>query len=151
MENREKEILSFSNMTSNKNTNKKKVEGLKKDYTNFQKSLISELMKKLITNIMPVEYKVFSHKFIKLKEIESTDTLDSILTKIDVNIEMYKKLIINVNINRLAELYNFSEPNCNKKNKLDYFDHSSNNNFQGTNKSNNLNAYKIFEFYNNLK
>ena len=82
MENKEKEILSYSS------NQKKKLDSTKKDYINIQKNLITELMRKMIKNICPIEHKIFSNKFIKLKEFDANDTFEKMVSKIDENIEM---------------------------------------------------------------
>jgi hypothetical protein len=87
MESKEKEILNTIS------SNKKKLDHSKKEYNNIQVACISELIKKLIKNITPIEYKIFSNKYIKLREIEQNDPLDKIRTKIEDNIQMYKIII----------------------------------------------------------
>jgi hypothetical protein len=82
MENKEKEIYNTSS------TQKKKLDTLKKDYTITQKNLLGDLFKKIIKSIMPIEFKIFSHKYIKLNDIEYGDSLEKIISKIDENIEM---------------------------------------------------------------
>jgi hypothetical protein len=82
MENKEKDI--FNTPTSQK----KKLDTLKKDYSGIQKNLMGDLFKKVLKSIMPIEYKIFSQKYIKLKEIELGDSLEKITSKIDENIEM---------------------------------------------------------------
>ncbi len=87
METKEKEILSGGN--------KKKSENLKKEFINIQTVTISELTRKLIKNSVPIEFKIFSNKYLKLKEFEPNDSLDRMTSKIDENIEMY--YLINLN------------------------------------------------------
>ncbi len=82
MDSKEKEIL------NNNSSNKKKIENSKKEYKNIQAVCVIELLKKLIINITPIEYKIFSTKYIKLKEIEPSDPLDKLSSKIEENIEM---------------------------------------------------------------
>jgi hypothetical protein len=69
--------------------NKKKQENCKKEYESIQRSVLSELFKKLICNIMPIDFKLFAQKFLKLNEIEAKDNLDNIIQKLNDNGEMY--------------------------------------------------------------
>ena len=80
MDTKEKEILSSGN--------KKKSENLKKEFINIQTGIITELSRKLLKNSVPIEFKIFSNKYLKLKEFEPNDSLDNMTKKIDENIEM---------------------------------------------------------------
>jgi hypothetical protein len=82
METKEKEIYSSLN-------SKKKNDNLKSEYSNLQGILLSELFKKLIRYITPVEYKIFSNKLIKMKEFDANDSIESIIEKVNENQEMY--------------------------------------------------------------
>ena len=62
---------------------------MKADYTNCQKLLLNQLIIKLVRYITPIEFKSFSNKFIKLKEFDPHDSIQSIIKKIDDNLEMY--------------------------------------------------------------
>ena len=54
----------------------------------MQKIILMELLKKLICNIMPIEFKLFAEKCLKLKELEAKDSLDIMIKKINDNQEM---------------------------------------------------------------
>ena len=87
MENKEKEInRNYSTNPNSKQTFKN--ETTKRHYDNLQKNLLVELFKKLIKNSIPIEYKVFSNKYLKIRKIESNDTLEKIIQKIDENVQM---------------------------------------------------------------
>jgi hypothetical protein len=47
------------------------------------------MLKKLICNSIPIEFKLFSQKFLKLKEFSEKDSLDNIFKQISENQEMY--------------------------------------------------------------
>jgi hypothetical protein len=47
-----------------------------------------EILKKLIKNFLPIEYKIIANRYIKIKEIEFNDTLDDMINKIETNKEM---------------------------------------------------------------
>jgi hypothetical protein len=82
MDNSEKELLSIAP------NNKKKIDNLKKDYTNNQKWLQIELFSKQINNMIPIEFKIFANKFIKMKNFEKGDDIETIINKISENLEM---------------------------------------------------------------
>lgn len=84
MENKEKEIY----LQNSNSTPKKKIDNLKADYTNMQNSLLTELFMKMVKNIIPIDYKSFTNKFIKLKEFSNNDTFDMLMEKIKDNQEM---------------------------------------------------------------
>ena len=50
--------------------------------------MLCELFKKLLINIIPVEYKLFANKFLKFKEIDANDTIDMVFLKLEENYEM---------------------------------------------------------------
>lgn len=58
------------------------------DYNQTQQNLISELFSKLLFNIVPLEFKLFSNKNIRLKEFSETDSLNELMSKIRDNHEM---------------------------------------------------------------
>jgi hypothetical protein len=70
-------------------TAKKKQETCKSEYDTLQRSVLTELFKKLLSNLMPIEFKNFSQKFLKLKDFDQKDTLEAIIEKITTNQEMY--------------------------------------------------------------
>ena len=82
----------ISNQNCNLNNpihhNKKKIESSKKDHQKIHKSLLVEILKKLIKNFLPIEYKIIANRYIKIKEIEFNDTLDDMINKIETNKEM---------------------------------------------------------------
>jgi hypothetical protein len=80
LDNKEREI--------NNTTNKKKQENWRKEYDGLQRTVLSELFKKIICNIMPIDFKLFSQKFLKLNELEGKDNLDTIIQKLSENSEM---------------------------------------------------------------
>lgn len=89
-------VNSSENMISNQNCNfnnpnnpnKKKIESLKKDHQKMHKSMLVEILKKLIKNFLPIEYRIIANRYFKIKEIDNIDTLDDMINKIDTNKEM---------------------------------------------------------------
>ena len=116
---REKEIIS---------QNKKKIEVAKNEYNNIQKVVLTELFKKLIMNIIPIELKIFCQKFLKLKEYDSNDSLEVIIDKINLNQEMY--LYIEYSLQEIYDL---------------------NNNIKNKSNANNQTAQKLYNFFTFLK
>jgi len=76
------------NFNTPNNPNKKKIESLKKDHQKMHKSMLVEILKKLIKNFLPIEYRIIANRYFKIKEIDNIDTLDDMINKIDTNKEM---------------------------------------------------------------
>ena len=51
----------------------------------MQKNLLVEIFKKMINSIIPLEYKLFTLKYLNLKSFENLDSLDKIIETIDEN------------------------------------------------------------------
>ena len=66
-----------------------KVEEIKKEYKNQQIWLQNKLLNKLIRIMIPLEYKIFYQKFLKLDIIEENDDITIMKNKINNNISMY--------------------------------------------------------------
>ena len=66
-----------------------KVEEIKKEYKNQQIWLQNKLLNKLIRIMIPLEYKIFYQKFLKLDIIEENDDIKNMKNKINNNILMY--------------------------------------------------------------
>ena len=66
-----------------------KVEEIKKEYKNQQIWLQNKLLNKLIRIMIPLEYKIFYQKFLKLDIIEENDDIKIMKNKINNNILMY--------------------------------------------------------------
>ena len=58
------------------------------EYNNSQQNLLTELFRKILKNIIPIEFKIFSNKCIKINEFEKDDTLEEMINKIKENCEM---------------------------------------------------------------
>jgi hypothetical protein len=58
------------------------------EYKEYQMFLIIELFKKLLSNIIPIEFKIFSNIGIKLHELSYNDSLDELINKIKENYDM---------------------------------------------------------------
>ena len=99
----------------------KKIEFVKKEYINEQKILLNEIFSKQIELLMPIDCKLFLNKFIKLKQIDTQDTIDNNYKNIESNIDL------------LNELYDFSS----RKMKISE---------EGTKGKENI-AYKLFIYY----
>jgi hypothetical protein len=82
LETKEKELLESRDLS------KKKIDTLRVDYSTLQKSLLTELYKKILRIVTPLEFKVFSNKFLKLKDHSSNDSLESMINNISDNEEM---------------------------------------------------------------
>ena len=74
----------------------KKVDFAKKEYLSEQKILLNETFIKQVELLMPIDCKLFLNKFIKLKQIDTKDTIDNNYNNIKSN------------MNLLNELYDFS-------------------------------------------
>lgn len=59
----------------------------------MQKNLQTELFRRVLTSIIPLEFKIFSSKCIKIQDIEKEDSLEMMVNKIKDNFEMYKSII----------------------------------------------------------
>ena len=66
-----------------------KFEETKKEYKNDQIWLQNKLLNKLIRIMIPLEYKIFYQKFLKLDIIEENDDITIMKNKINNNISMY--------------------------------------------------------------
>ena len=66
-----------------------KFEEIKKEYKNDQIWLQNKLLNKLIRIMIPLEYKIFYQKFLKLDIIEENDDITIMKNKINNNISMY--------------------------------------------------------------
>ncbi len=49
---------------------------------------MTELFRRILRNIVPIEFKVFFNKYIKMQELETEDSLDNMVNKIKINCEM---------------------------------------------------------------
>lgn len=79
----EKEI-EIKNNINNKVTDMKSIY----DYNQNQQNLLIELFKKILRNIIPIDFKIFSSKGIKLHEFSKDDSLNELINKIKENYEM---------------------------------------------------------------
>lgn len=70
------------------NVSDTKVEEIKKEYKNAQNWLQEELIIKFIQSLVPLEYKIFYKKFLKLESVGKEDNLESVENKINKNIKM---------------------------------------------------------------
>jgi hypothetical protein len=61
----------------------------KKEYANLQKTVLTDLLKKLIKSSIPIEFKIMANKYIKIKDMEACDSLENIIETIDENKTMY--------------------------------------------------------------
>lgn len=86
MEKTEKEIISSMNI----NAPKKKLEALKQEYARLQKSILTDLFKKTLNIITPIEFKIFASKYLRLKNLEQKpgENLDKTISNINDNQEM---------------------------------------------------------------
>ena len=71
-----------------------KVEEIKKEYKNQQIWLQNKLLNKLIRIMIPLEYKIFYQKFLKLDMIEENDDIKNMKNKINNNILMYNIFLL---------------------------------------------------------
>ena len=71
-----------------------KVEEIKKEYKNQQIWLQNKLLNKLIRIMIPLEYKIFYQKFLKLDIIEENDDIKIMKSKINNNISMYNIFLL---------------------------------------------------------
>jgi len=54
----------------------------------MQKNLQTELFRRVLTSIVPLEFKIFSSKCIKIQDIEKDDPLEIMVNKIKDNYDM---------------------------------------------------------------
>ena len=71
-----------------------KVEEIKKEYKNQRMWLQNKLLNKLIRIMIPLEYKIFYQKFLKLDIIEENDDIKNMKNKINNNILMYNIFLL---------------------------------------------------------
>ena len=71
-----------------------KFEEIKKEYKNDQIWLQNKLLNKLIRIMIPLEYKIFYQKFLKLDIIEENDDITIMKNKINNNISMYNIFLL---------------------------------------------------------
>ena len=71
-----------------------KFEEIKKEYKNQQIWLQNKLLNKLIRIMIPLEYKIFYQKFLKLDIIEENDDIKNMKNKINNNILMYNIFLL---------------------------------------------------------
>ena len=71
-----------------------KFEEIKKEYKNDQIWLQNKLLNKLIRIMIPLEYKIFYQKFLKLDIIEENDDIKIMKSKINNNISMYNIFLL---------------------------------------------------------
>ena len=71
-----------------------KFEEIKKEYKNDQIWLQNKLLNKLIRIMIPLEYKIFYQKFLKLDIIEENDDIKNMKNKINNNILMYNIFLL---------------------------------------------------------
>jgi hypothetical protein len=71
-----------------------KFEEIKKEYKNEQIWLQNKLLNKLIRIMIPLEYKIFYQKFLKLDIIEENDDIKIMKSKINNNISMYNIFLL---------------------------------------------------------
>ena len=71
-----------------------KFEEIKKEYKNDQIWLQNKLLNKLIRIMIPLEYKIFYQKFLKLDIIEENDDIKIMKNKINNNILMYNIFLL---------------------------------------------------------
>ena len=73
-----------------------KAEEIKKEYKNEQILLLNKLLNKLIRIMIPLEYKIFYRKLLKLEDIEENDDIQIMKNKINNNISLYILFFINL-------------------------------------------------------
>ena len=71
-----------------------KFQEIKKEYKNEQIWLQNKLLNKLIRIMIPLEYKIFYQKFLKLDIIEENDDIKIMKSKINNNISMYNIFLL---------------------------------------------------------
>jgi hypothetical protein len=71
-----------------KNCKKKPDESSISEYTRLQQNLLTELFRRILRSIVPIEFKIFSSKCIKIKELEKDDSLETMVNKVKENHEM---------------------------------------------------------------
>ena len=110
---------------SNNNNNNNNNNNYINEYILNQKILLHNFFSKNILFMIPIELKIFQNKFLKLENLNENDSYETLLNK------------INKNINILQELFSFN----------------NNNNYNiNENKNNNENKIiKLFKYYKNLK
>jgi len=91
------------------------------EYKNLQQKVLKEIIVKQIHLLYPIKCKIFSQKYLKLKNFSDDDSFSTIKNKIDLNIDILK------------ELYNFNE------NDLIYC------------RKNESKAFQLFSFFYHLK
>jgi len=79
MNNKEKEICLLRNDDKLKNF-------LIKDFKKIQKSNSLSILKNFIKNLIPLEFKLFYEKFIKLNDLTNYNNLHELIEKIDENV-----------------------------------------------------------------
>ena len=72
----------------NKISEKKNDELSINEYTQHQQILLDELFRRILRDIIPIEFKLFSNKFIKIHELEQDDSLECMVNKIKKNYDM---------------------------------------------------------------
>ena len=95
IENLSSEIQKYNNLIKIENNllNKSKNDNqIINDYINLQKTIILDIFIKQIDVLMPIKCKLFQNKFSKLQKFEKDDSIETVINKINENIEMLKKL-----------------------------------------------------------
>lgn len=68
--------------------NSKVDENAIEEYTHTQRNLLTDLMRRILRSVIPIEFKLFTNKCIKIKELQKEDTLEDMFNKIKENYEM---------------------------------------------------------------
>ncbi len=76
------------NEIKSKINKKKPDENSISEYTQTQQTLLTELFRRILRSIVPIDFKIFSSKCIKIQEIEKEDSLETMVNKIRDNHEM---------------------------------------------------------------
>jgi len=71
-----------------KNSKKKPDENSISEYTQLQQNLLSELFRRILRSIVPIKFKIFSNKCIKIKDFDKDDSLETMVNKVKENHEM---------------------------------------------------------------
>ena len=76
------------NEIKSKISKKKQDDNSISEHTQTQQTLLTELFRRILRSIVPIEFKIFSSKCIKIQEMENDDSLETMVNKIKDNYEM---------------------------------------------------------------
>ena len=107
----------------------KKLPNLMKEAEASQKTILKELLIRQINYSIPLKFQIFGQKYIKLIPLSDDDSITTIISKINENLNKIKKYMENISKSRIKLVIKLYEMYKNIKCYIDYFNQLYSENF----------------------